>query len=88
MLMTVETAKWQIFRDKFGNARLVRLSDGASLFMQGDDATQLWRDLHRASQKRLGSMPLDCVADGYSEILEPVLTCNCTCRPATLCTCI
>lgn len=72
-----EGKRFRVYAHRFSCLEIERLSDGATLFLQGEDADSLAYDLSlatsrriRANLTRLGTTPCDHVCAEYSEILQ------------------
>jgi hypothetical protein len=77
MAYTVKGNKFSYTDDQFGNIRIVRLADGADVYLQGDDTNDLRDSLANLELIEYPSGPfktfeehLDVVLDQYETVLE------------------
>jgi hypothetical protein len=75
MNIRMETRRYSLWEDRIGHFKLVRLSDGAEAYFQGEDA-DLWRrnmdaiEATHADNEATLNRSFNTLCEGYDEILE------------------
>lgn len=74
-MITHETPQWFIDQDRMGHILLVRKSDCGSVYMQGDDAALMRRNVEALEQCHADdgaafNRAFTHLCEGYSDVLE------------------